>query len=73
MAWACAAKLGEEMEYEVEGARPRSRPKKTWREIVEEGCQGRKLNKEDVMLCSIILIENNMLKTTACRIESTRK
>jgi len=23
------------MEYEVEGARPRSRPKKTWREIVE--------------------------------------
>jgi len=24
------------MEYEVEGARPRSRPKKTWREIVEK-------------------------------------
>jgi len=23
------------MEYEVEGARPRGRPKKTWREIVE--------------------------------------
>jgi len=23
------------MEYEVEGARPRDRPKKTWREIVE--------------------------------------
>jgi len=24
------------MEYEVEGARPRDRPKKTWREIVEK-------------------------------------
>jgi len=23
------------MEYEVEGAQPRGRPKKTWREIVE--------------------------------------
>jgi len=27
------------MEYEVEGARPRGRPKKTWREIVEKDCQ----------------------------------
>jgi len=25
------------MKYEVEGARPRVRPKKTWREIVERG------------------------------------
>jgi len=24
------------MEYEVEGASPRGRPKKTWREIVEK-------------------------------------
>jgi len=24
------------MEYEVKGARPRGRPKKTWREIVEK-------------------------------------
>jgi len=24
------------MEYEVEGARPRGRPKKTWREIVRK-------------------------------------
>jgi len=24
------------MEYEVEGAKPRGRPKKTWREIVEK-------------------------------------
>jgi len=37
------------MEYEVEGARQRSRPKKTWREIVEKDCQARELNREDVM------------------------
>jgi len=34
------------MEYEVEGARPRGRPKKTWREIVEKDCQACKLNKD---------------------------
>jgi len=27
------------MEYEVEDAMPRGRPKKTWREIVEKDCQ----------------------------------
>jgi len=27
------------MEYEVEGVRPRGRPKITWREIVEKDCQ----------------------------------
>jgi len=37
------------MEYEVEGTRPRGRPKKTWREIVEKDCQARKLNREDAM------------------------
>jgi len=37
------------MEYEVEGAGPRGRPKKTWREIVEKDCQARKLNREDAM------------------------
>jgi len=37
------------MEYEVEAARPRGRPKKTWREIVEEDCQARKLNRDDAM------------------------
>jgi len=37
------------MEYEVEGPRPRGRPKKTWREVVKEDCQARKLNKEDAM------------------------
>jgi len=33
----------------VKGARPRGRPKKTWREIVEKDCQVHKLNKEDAM------------------------
>jgi len=37
------------LEYEVESARPRGRPMKTWREIVEKDCQARKLNKEDAM------------------------
>jgi len=36
------------MEYEVEGARPRGRPKKTW-EIVEKDCHVHKLNREDTM------------------------
>jgi len=35
------------MENEVEGPRPRGRPKKTWREVVEKDCQACKLNKED--------------------------
>ena len=30
------------MEYEVEGPRPRARPKRTWREVVREDCQARK-------------------------------
>jgi len=37
------------MEYKVEGAKPRGRPKKTWTEIVETDCQARGLNTEDVM------------------------
>jgi len=37
------------MEYEVEGTRPRGRPKKTWTEIVEKDCQARGLNREDAM------------------------
>jgi len=37
------------MEYEVEGSRPRGRPKRTWREVVEMDCQARKLNKEDAL------------------------
>jgi len=37
------------MEYEVEGARPRGRTKKAWREIVKKDCQARRLNTEDAM------------------------
>jgi len=40
------------MEDEVEGARPRGRPKKTWKEIVEKDCQARQLNMEEAMDCS---------------------
>jgi len=35
------------MEYEVEGSRPRGRPKRTWKEVVQKDCQARNLNKED--------------------------
>jgi len=37
------------MEYEVEGTRPRGRPKKTWTEIVEKDCRACGLNREDAM------------------------
>jgi len=40
------------VKYEVEGARPTGRPKKTWTqwtEIVEKDCQALKLNKVDAM------------------------
>jgi len=37
------------LEYEVEGSRPRGRPKMTWKEVVGEDCQARKLNKEDAV------------------------
>ena len=37
------------MEYEVEGSRPRGRPKRTWKEVVQNDCQARNLNKEDAM------------------------
>ena len=37
------------MEHEVEGPRPRGWSKKTWKEVVREDCQARKLNKEDAM------------------------
>jgi len=32
------------MDYELEGPRPRSRPKRTWIEVVEKDCQARTLN-----------------------------
>jgi len=37
------------MEYQVEGSRPRGRPKRTWRGVVKKDCQARKLNTEDAM------------------------
>jgi len=37
------------MEYEVEGPRPRGRPTRTWREVVREDCQARKMNKVDTI------------------------
>ena len=37
------------VEYEVEGSRPRGRPKRTWKEVVREDCQARKVNKEDAV------------------------
>jgi len=40
------------MEYEAEGPRPRRRPKRTWKEVVQEDCQAHKLNTEDAMDCS---------------------
>ena len=38
------------MEYEVEGRRPRGRPKRTWREVVREDCQAHKMNTEGMPL-----------------------
>ena len=37
------------MEYEVEGSRPRGRPKRTWKEVVQKDCHTRNLNREDAM------------------------
>ena len=37
------------MEYEVEGSRPRGRPKRMWRKVVQKDCQARKLNNVDVI------------------------
>jgi len=37
------------MEYEVEGSRPRDRPKRTWRQVVQKDCQTRNLNREDAV------------------------
>jgi len=37
------------MEYEVKGSRPRGRPKRTWREVVQKDCQARNLNREDAV------------------------
>jgi len=40
------------MEYEVEGSRPRGRPKRTLKQVVQKDCQACSLNMEDAMDCS---------------------
>jgi len=37
------------MEYEVEGSRPRGRPNRRWKEVVQKDCKARNLNKEDAI------------------------
>ena len=37
------------MEYNLEGDRPRGRPKKTWTEVLQKEYQARQLNVEDAM------------------------
>jgi len=39
------------LEHEVEGSRPRGRPKKTWREMGGKDCRAHKLNKKDATDC----------------------
>jgi len=36
----------------VESARPRGRPKKTLKKVVEKDCQAHKLNRQDAMDCN---------------------
>jgi len=33
----------------VKGSRPRGRPKRAWRQVVQRDCQVRKLSREDAM------------------------
>jgi len=37
------------MEYEAKGSRPRYRPKRAWRDVVQKDCQGCELSREDAM------------------------
>jgi len=37
------------IEYEVEGSRPRGRPKRSWKEVVQKDCHASSLNNEDAM------------------------
>ena len=39
------------LDFEVEGARPRCRPKKTCSEVIEKDCQTRQICKEDAVDC----------------------
>jgi len=54
MVWECAAKrrrhwMKKCMEYEAEGSRPRGRPKRTWKEVVQKDSQALNLNKDHAM------------------------
>jgi len=40
------------MDFEVEGVRPKSIPKRTWKEVVEGDMMSVKLNKEDALVHS---------------------
>ena len=37
------------MDCEVEGVRPRGRPKKNWNQVIEKDCQTRQICKKDAM------------------------
>ena len=50
---------------EVEGPRPRGRPKRTWREVVREDCQTRKLNSEDAMDHTLTRSCESVVRTTS--------
>jgi len=39
------------MEYEVDGSRPKDRPKRMWTQAVQKDCQACNLNREDAMDC----------------------
>jgi len=39
------------MDFEVEGVRPRGRPKKTWSKVMEKDCRTRQICREDAMNC----------------------
>ena len=38
--------------HEVKDSKPRGRPKRTWKGVVQKDCQARKLNREDALDCS---------------------
>jgi len=40
------------MDFVVEGVRPRGRPKRTWKEVVEGDMKSLKLSKEDALVRS---------------------
>ena len=42
------------MQYEMEGSRPRGRPKRTWTEVAQKNCQARNLNTGCRMLWIVV-------------------